>query len=258
MLTWAVQTNLINQRDLQSLKAACEKTGQNFLDFQAIPFSDELPDVPNQGPTVFYGATRCMAQVHSSRRWNPGVFFDEAFFNFNCWSQQLPTLNGGAQVTTLEGLASQNHAAERLFFVRPCDDSKAFAGEVMAFGDIQQWCRQLSAEACEVSPSCPIVAAEPVGIAKEWRLFVVEGKVASGSQYRVNHRLEVDPLVPAEVCDFVERLADRWQPAPVFVMDVALSGGDLYVIEVNCFNSAGFYASDVERIVARVSACVAG
>lgn len=191
-ISWAVQTNLVNAKDVNALAAACEAAVQVFVPFQTIPFSDALPEVPREGKTVFYKATRCMAAVHASKNWSPGVFFDERAFSFEVSSQRFDILNAGAEVTTIAALAARDLPADKLLFLRPCDDSKAFAGEVMSAQAVRDWCHQLSTEECELEPTCPIVVAEPVGIGREWRLFMVGGKVSSGSQYRVQHTLNVE------------------------------------------------------------------
>lgn len=49
--------------------------------------------------------------------------------------------------------------------------------------------------------------------------------------------------MPAEVVEFARETAAIWAPAPVFVLDVARSADQLYVVEANCFHSAGFYAA---------------
>ncbi|ABC31369.1 hypothetical protein HCH_04670 [Hahella chejuensis KCTC 2396] len=61
-------------------------------------------------------------------------------------------------------------------------------------------------------------------------------------------------LGDSAVIKFTEKMAARWSPAPVFVMDVAACAGALYVLEINGFNSSGFYACDIETIVREVSA----
>lgn len=53
--------------------------------------------------------------------------------------------------------------------------------------------------------------------------------------------------------DFGLRAAARLGGFPAFVLDIAAVGQRLAVIELNGFNSSGFYASDVEAIVAHVS-----
>jgi hypothetical protein len=96
------------------------------------------------------------------------------------------------------------------------------------------------------------LVAEPVGISHEWRLFIVEGEVISGSRYRSDGKLVVAPGLPLGVIRFAENRIKDYVPSKVFVMDIGLSV-DYYVIEIGCFNSAGFYAADIDKVVDAVS-----
>jgi hypothetical protein len=98
-----------------------------------------------------------------------------------------------------------------------------------------------------------VVVAAPKILHHEWRLFMVEGRFCSGSHYGRYGGMEVRAHVPAAVRDFAETAARIWQPAEAYVVDVGEFRNNLKVIEVNGMNSAGFYASDIGRIVAEVS-----
>ena len=123
--------------------------------------------------------------------------------------------------------------------------------------ELVAWRANLQKENLTDILDCPVVVAEPVGISHEWRLFIVDGRASSGSHYRSRHRLDVSPDVPDEVIVFAEETAATWSPAPVFVLDICQSGDQLFVLEVNCFHSSGFYAADVRKIFADVSDYVA-
>lgn len=254
-MRWVVQSNLGSPVDFERLRRACADAGAAFVPVAVVPFSEELPEVPDGAPTVFYGATGFIHNVHRAGRWRPGAYFDEERFRFSAfraaWGEAL--LNAGAEVLPLSELARRDRPAEQLCFLRPDRDLKEFAGEVLPFGELAAWYERISAGGFTVAPDCPVVCAEPVRIAAEWRLFCVEGRVVSGSRYRVRHRLDLSPEVPAEVRSFGEALLARWSPAQVVVLDVGQSGPGLYAIEANCFNSAGFYAADVGAIVGAVT-----
>ncbi len=258
MLRWAIQSNLVNAADVDKLLDACRQHGRPAVTFETIPFSNQPPALDFDQPTVFYGATGCMSNVWQAGTWSPGVFFDPQRFSFPEWARAYHghCLNGEAREMTLASLAAEEHQPERLFFLRPIHDDKAFAGEVMAFAEIRNWVGEL--DQTVLSPDTPILVAEPVGISHEWRLFLVDGKVSTGSHYRSRQRLNVYAGIPDEVIEFAEKLARVWQPAPVFVLDVARSGDQLYVVEINCFNSSGFYASDVAKLVGDVSRYIDG
>jgi hypothetical protein len=49
--------------------------------------------------------------------------------------------------------------------------------------------------------------------------------------------------------DFVKECITVYQPHEVFVMDIALCGGQYYIIECGCINSVGVYAASIEDIV---------
>ncbi len=255
---WVIQSNLGRSRDVQALIAACEALGHPHHAVKAIPFSDALPELPSvpRSPVVFYGATSFVASVHRSGRYEPGVFFDSAGFCHEAYEAAFGDrlLNAGALRTTLGALASEDRDPESLLFVRPEADSKAFAGAVLPFAKLVNWIEGLQGDDLELTPECPVIAAVPVGIAQEHRLFVVHEKVVAASRYRSHHELDTAQGAPQEVIDFAEVMARRFSPAEVFVMDVALSGGALYVIELNCFNGAGFYEANISSVVAAVSA----
>ena len=86
-------------------------------------------------------------------------------------------------------------------------------------------------------------------ILDEWRCFIIDGKVCSASQYRTYFVLNTRAGAPQEVIDFAEEQSKLYKPSDIFVMDVCKCGKFLYVLEVGCFNSAGFYEANIEKIV---------
>lgn len=252
---WIVQSNLGSGRDIDAMEAACAELGLECERVVAIPFSSELPDVPVDAPAIFYGSSNFVTHVHRSGRWKPGAFFDEDAFQFNRTLAHYGDhcLNADARFTTMAGLAADDRPDETRVFVRPVADLKEFAGTEFELGEFRAWFARLSEGGYELGPETAIVAAPIKRIEHEWRLFVVEGRVVAGSHYRAEGVLAVSPGLPPEVVAFGEAMAAIWSPALVFVIDVAQSGGRLAVIEINGFNSSGFYASDIRAVVEAVS-----
>lgn len=255
MMRWAIQTNLGKVDEIQRLAQTCRDCGQEVAELKHIPFSDELPDLDTEVPTVFYGATSFVTNIAERGNWSPGVFFHEPAFRFGACLERLGSklLNSQAQITTLGELALADYGDEKELFLRPVADTKAFAGNVWRFGDVRDWVAKLERAQTDLSPLTEIVVSEPVGLAVEWRVFLVDGRAVAGSQYRQYHRLVVEPGLSAEVALFAEQAAALYSPAPVFVADITRSGDNLYVVEYNCFNSCGFYAADLAQIVRAVS-----
>lgn len=255
---WAVQTNLGSVETIERLHSACARLELPFAPIVAIPFSDALPELPHEPRTIVYGSANLCTNVHRSRRWSPGVFFDDERFAFeallaHCRDQLL---NADARLTTLGELAHERLDVDAELFVRPVADEKQFAGNVWHFGALRAWVDALQGDEYGVSRATRVVVSAPKPIECEWRLFVVDGEVVSGSRYRERGRSAISPDLPESVRRFGEAIAATWAPDRVFVLDVAQCEGRLCVIETNGFNSAGFYAADVLAIVRAVSDAV--
>ena len=249
-LTWVIQNNL-SKSGSDNIINACKILGIPYLSISAIPFDPKPPQIEIEGLAVFYGATNFINTVHKSGKWKPAVFFDEEKFRISEYMKHWKMLNEAAKITTLKEFGVSDLDPDELFFVRPDKDLKEFAGEVIRFGLFSEWVERISFG--DSLFDCPIIVAEPVGIADEWRLFVVDGEVVTGSHYRTYGLLTSYATIPPEVIVFTEEMTKIWSPADIFVLDVGKSGKDLYVIEANCVNSSGFYSSDVTKIVKSIA-----
>lgn len=256
---WLVQSNLGSTRAIEDLSAAFAALGQPHALVTAIPFSDELPEVEVRSPVVAYGATGWITRIATSGVFAPGAFFDLEAFRVSAWAPRYGErfVNAGAAFTTLGELSAQSRGEDDLLFLRPDRDLKAFAGEVVRFGDVRAWCARLRDGELALGPDEPVVVAEPQRIRQEWRVFVCDGVAVAASRYRVDFRLAPDADTPLEVLRFAEECAGIHAPAPVFVLDIAEVAAGLRVIEVNCLHSAGFYEADVRAIVEGVSQATA-
>ncbi|MBW3622543.1 MAG: ATP-grasp domain-containing protein [Armatimonadetes bacterium] len=255
---WVIQKNLGSSPDVAALRDACADLGLPSQEIAVVPFTNALPEVPADRPAIFYGSARLVDLVSRSGRWNPGVFFEEERFRYSVALERYggEMLNASARVTTMGALADSPLPDGERLFLRPDRDPKEFPGEVTTLGEFRAWCERLRPGGFEIGLNTPIIAAPPVPISREWRLFLVRGRVSSGSRYRERGRPDPLPSVPEEVLAYGQWLAGIWSPAEVFVMDIAESGGRLRLLEINGFNSAGFYAAEVRKIVRDVSEAV--
>jgi len=255
IITWAIESNLHSSGAVE-LQDACNKLQVPYVNVYSVPFSNEPPEIDVSGHVVFYGATSCVTNIYKTKKYVPGVFFDEDNFRMSSYLRNWEMLNSDAETTTLAEFSDRNEDPNRLFFIRPDKDLKEFAGEVVRFGDFSSWVDKVSLGGGIFGIDCEIVVAEPVGISNEWRIFVVNGKAITGSHYRSYLRLDVHPEVPQEVISFAEDMAKIWSPAEVFALDVGRSGSKLYVIEANCMNSSGLYSSNAVDLVSNINSYI--
>lgn len=255
-IQWVIQKNLTSEDVIDRIEQACREVGVDCHAVNVIPFSEQLPAFPAGKRSIFYGSTTTMYLVYQDEKYREGVFFDEKNYTMahylEKWREHM--LNFGARVFSIKEVRNLNYEKDKLFFVRPDADSKSFSGAVKRFGEIDAWIEQIRAsEDMAITEDTQIILAEPYHITTEWRLWIVNGKVVTASQYRENFKLKTAPGCPQMVIDFAERRCADYALNDVFVMDIGLCGDQLYIIECGCMNSAGFYQADITAIIRSVT-----
>lgn len=257
--SWIIQTNMGGAGDIADLAAAVARSGAGVCAVTHVPFSPDLPDAPADGPVVLYGATSFVLAAHGRGRWTPGAFSDADTFTWSRWvraygAMLLNAADGAERVSVREFVRSPRPDAG-LVFVRPEQDTKGLNGGVRTVGELRAWCRTACTGAfAGIGPDTGLVVGEPYGIEAEWRLFVAGREIVGASLYRRGGRPERARGAPDGILEFGRLAAARWEPAPIYVLDVCLSGGHPYVVEAQGYNSAGHYAADLGPIVDAVNA----
>lgn len=252
---WVIQRNLGNGDGFERLEAALKFCDITYRAVDIVPFSDDYPEVEWDGAIIAYGSTKFVTNVHDNGAWLPGVFFDHEAFSMRAYIERYGQhiLNANAILMTVSEFLQQGYDADRAVFVRPQRDLKEFEARVCKVSELETWFATLCAGDYELGADTLIVVAEPVEITMEWRAFMVDEQYCSGSQYMKNGVVDICADVPQDVIKFSNEMAAIWSPEKAFALDIGLVGDALKVIEINCFNSSGFYASDVNKIVKAVS-----
>lgn len=130
-------------------------------------------------------------------------------------------------------------------------DLKEFNGGVWEFDKFLTWAKDVVlAEYPTVNKDTQIVVGKPHGIDAEWRLFMRDnGEVLACSQYKKKGRVHIDEKVPQAVLDKASEIAKLWAPAPIFTLDLALSGESLWIVEAQSIQSSGFYAANLTQYI---------
>jgi hypothetical protein len=83
----------------------------------------------------------------------------------------------------------------------------------------------------------------------EYRLFVVDKKIVTGSLYKLRDQVIYNSLIDETVIEFANKMIEKWTPDRAFVLDVAVTSEGHKIVEVNNINSSGFYASDLAKFI---------
>jgi hypothetical protein len=258
-LTWVLQRGL-GKRDLTRLAAAIDTLGFRREEVAVVPFSHEaaspLPHI--EGPCLVYGSGGLLALARR-QGWQPAGWDGEGFSASRVAAALGPlALNHEAVLTTWSGIAAAGRAQGWTHvFVRPDAETKEFAGRVMRVDELEAWVAQLRAIGYLKESDSAALVAPPRTLGREWRLFVVEGKVVASSQYARGGEPAIGPPAPSDVLAFADEALHRHAPAPALVLDVAevrtRAGWEPCVVELNSINSAGFHGCDPGPIVAALS-----
>ncbi|MFC5885761.1 ATP-grasp domain-containing protein [Kitasatospora sp. CM 4170] len=172
------------------------------------------------------------------------------------WLAELPREFTGREVRS--ATVADAWALDRPTFVKPPRD-KSFPADVYADG---------SRLPAGLDPATPVLLSEVVTFAAEYRLFLLDGRIAAASRYAVFGRLDPRPLgtdgadhadrtTGAEITEFVERLvaaAGHTLPSAVVLdvgqlLDPYRPGHRWAVVEANMAWFSHSYAADPARVL---------
>lgn len=249
----ALDSYFFFERDnFKRIKDFLDNNGKENEIYQLVPFSHEInPKLPEDRLIIPFGCIEFVQEINKLKESRTIVIYNEKVFtNENClnsWGELC--LNSDAKIMTLEEVEKLN--PEEQYFIRPLEDLKTFSGNLFQPGMMKSLVERYSGyENNELNLQTKVVVAPPKKIVKEWRNFIIGGKVVSSSMYREGKKHKEDSNVPAEMISFCEKALEKYTPAKAFVLDIGLTENrDYKIIEFGCIHNCGFYSANVEAIM---------
>jgi hypothetical protein len=137
-------------------------------------------------------------------------------------------------------------------FLRPDSGLKPFEGGVYSGKEFAE----LVQEHQDLPDDTLVLVAMPVKLISEWRVVCAGDQLLTACRYRVDGKnLISGELLPVEARRLVEQAAARFQPDPLYVLDVGelrdsgIGASYWRIIEANSFSAAGLYDCNPEPIV---------
>lgn len=276
---WLVQSSGLRRTDamITSMLEGIEKGRCTWCDFGVIPFTNEITNWENFplddsvdymlhcsikvlrifcsdiSPTeIFPTAPAHVAEILYAKI-KKAIFYDEQKFDMANYARNPAIkhflLNGECEIYTVREMLTKKF--DTLKFIKPGKDLKLFNGELLAANMTLE--EHLKTRTTDVSFNDrldeKVIVAEPQNVIAEWRFFIQcsefsrNVEVIGGSQYKP----KVDAHFPMYIMLWAEYLAAQYQPAKAFVMDLGMTDKmELKIIEYNCINCSGLYASNVQ------------
>ena len=259
-ITWVIQNNLIHENDHNELQEAIIKCGVDYKNITVIPFDDNKLDFDhNNDNNIYYGSTSFTNYIIKHLPNAKGLFFNENFSMKNYIREYGELmLNADGLFTTLGKFTDRPLElvnGEEVYFIRPDADNKSFAGQVMTLKQIYDWSANLPiTEKISVTLDTPILISDPYNIKKEWRNYVVGGKIVTSSRYQMNGRRSLsNEDIPEDMIEFAETCIAKYKPHDNFAIDIALCGDRYYIVECGCLNGVGLYKCNIDKLVRSIS-----
>lgn len=253
-MKFLIQHNSINVKHLHYIKDAVEKYPHAYVGM--IPYSEDITcDEELTGVDYIpYGSVLLTKLAYEKYKWR-GLYFDYDNFNYKTYIKNRDDMLNSTVMKAHEVAEYMTkQPSDKEFFVRPSLDLKLFSGQVLSAVEWAEWlndainCESLGTYA--IDKDVEMIVSEPVEINAEWRWFIVDGKVISGSTYLMHNQMRVRRERDQDVIDEAQSFADKWLPNKCCVMDLALVNFDtIKVVEFNAINSSGFYNCDVKKII---------
>lgn len=246
--------------DTARLAEALDRLGLDHSWHKVVPFVGDLvpePVVVDPRSVVMFGS---YALRHHAERegLHPGVFVLRPFVHEAVWQPFL--LNGpDARFVMLRDVPARVHEDDTAWFVRPVDDSKAVAGGVKTGSELVATARKVLAldEADIPNGSLrhdtELMLCRPARILREWRVWIVAGRVVTCSLYKEGARVVYRREIDDDAAAFAQRMADANPDySPAYVIDICRTEDGLRLLETNCINAAGFYAADLVKLATAI------
>lgn len=161
------------------------------------------------------------------------AFLKEKFINFNGYFKQTCQLD----------------TSDINKFCRSNSSYKHWAGQIIKDEIDLNFVKQ------QVQQDILLYLAPVKYISNEMRLWMIDGKCVEITEYPTWSCDGIEYVYPdfkftkEDYIKFAENIAEDWEPNDMYVMDIGISYGKMYVIEYNSFSTCGFYNANVSKIV---------
>ena len=246
---YIIQENTFNEKGHDRLLEALNRFGFPYEVIKVKPFVEELEFETERKDVFCFGGLK-MARLSCKYGWNPGVLMtkNHDFIVYrNHYTEDL--LNWDSRIVRLE---EDIPFIQGECFIRPCKDTKAFrAGvyNIVQWNQFQQDVRDGKIVHSALNNDTLIQVASVKRVQKEYRLWIVDGKIITGSQYKIGMRPYFNSNVDPEAMSFCKEMIKKYELAKAFVMDVCLHDGEWKIVECGCINAAGFYEADMQKLI---------
>ena len=248
---YVIQENTFKEENYYNLVETLDRMNLSYEIVKVLPFVEDFEFKTDRKDVFCLGSVK-MARLAKKYEWFPGSQLNENH-DYRVYSKYYKDnlLNYDSVVQKFGDDINRTD----LFFARPCEDTKTFTGKVF---DMYEWlefrdgCLNGEYET-SLTKDTEIQVCSVKKITKEFRFWVVEDKVVTGSLYRMGNFINRSEVVDDGALEFCKEMIDIYKIAKSFVIDICeviIDGKPEYkIIELGCINSAGFYSANMQKMI---------
>lgn len=248
---YLVQENLFKEENYHLIFKTLDRLGLEYEKIECLPFVDDLKFETKRKDVFCFGSVK-MAKLATKEGFYPGSFFG-GNHDFEIYSKHYMhhLIN---YPSIVQHYTKDVDFEGSLKFIRPTKDSKIFTGQVFSKVEWEDLLYEkvkpyLSQDNIVHDFNGMIQISEPKTIFKEARVWIIDGNVVTSSYYRFHHNATYEDRLSYEGLEFAQEMADLYQVADAFVMDICYTPDGWKIVEINCINCAGFYKGDLQKII---------
>jgi len=236
---------------------ALERCGIRWTEYRD---EDAAARGPCDGRALFWGSLGAAYEQRVAAAFRPGAIGDPDEFLFSRVHRQLGSLlanrdlvfTSASRLVADPGRELAALGSPPRVFVRPDSALKPFSGRVVDLDQLDLAALDHGTYHDDAELAVVVSSAKPIG--REWRFVIAGGEVVAGCEYEASRR-GLPGAVPEPPRALAREVAScRWQPAPLYVADVAEVAGALALVELNPFSGADLYDCEPDAVVLAASA----
>ena len=243
------------------LKSSLKKENLWYKEVKHIPFSMtwdiSLPDNDYHKYFPFCSVNTMLL----AKDIGMNVFFEEVNYDYIKFAQEYGeyfinhdlTLFKFGDLPRMEAEASD---LNKSIYIRDAYGDNLIKGRVHCYMELSAKYSEYMGRSLgkkKITDDYQMILSTPKQIISEYRFFVVNGEIVSGSQYNEFGNFCIKNIDNSEYANhhsFVDKMISIYSPDNSFVIDIAEMGdGSFKVVECNCINCSGFYAVNIHKLI---------
>ena len=247
---YIIQENTFREENYDILVDTLERYNLPYEVVKVRPFLEDFEFETNRKDVFCFGSVK-MSRLATKYGWHPGSLLNENH-DYRIYSKYYK-----------ENLLNYDSIIQKfgdginldIFFARPVLDNKTFTGKVYTK---EQWIEFKenfikSGQESSLTNDTEIQVSSVKTVTKEFRFWIIDGKVITGSLYRNGYWVNYSDIVDDGALEFCKEMVKIYQLADAFVMDICeviINEEIKYkIVELGCINSAGFYKANMPKLI---------